>query len=177
MKAISLWQPWASAIAVGAKRYETRSWPAVAGGTLYSGWLAICASKRTKEPKKDGGRPLYEVMMDVLVRAPGSVARFEKMGLTTVGSHAVSGDYFIVNSENLPLGCVVAVAWLKACHNTQGLQITIEERAWGNYSPGRFAWEFSEVWRLNTPLPVRGEQKLFNVAMPANWQDQATKVF
>lgn len=26
MKAISLWQPWASAIAVGAKRVETRSW-------------------------------------------------------------------------------------------------------------------------------------------------------
>lgn len=30
MKAISLWQPWASLMAVGAKRYETRSW-----GTLY----------------------------------------------------------------------------------------------------------------------------------------------
>jgi hypothetical protein len=26
MKAITLWQPWASLIAIGAKKYETRSW-------------------------------------------------------------------------------------------------------------------------------------------------------
>ncbi len=26
MKAITLWQPWASLIAIGAKQYETRSW-------------------------------------------------------------------------------------------------------------------------------------------------------
>src|SRR3972149_12240119 len=40
MKAISLWQPWASLIAVGAKKYETRSWD-----TPYRGPLVICASK------------------------------------------------------------------------------------------------------------------------------------
>lgn len=163
MKAISLWQPWASAIAVGAKRYETRGWPAVAGGTLYSGWLAIHASKRTKEPKEQGGSQLSQKFGDILHVAPGSAERFNDAGF-----------HFW---ENLPLGSVVAVGWLKQCHNTQGLQVTVEEGCWGLYTPGRFAWEFSEVWRLNTPLPVRGEQKLFNVAMPANWQDQATKVF
>lgn len=41
MKAISLWQPWASAIAVGSKRLETRGWP-----TEYRGPLAIHAAKR-----------------------------------------------------------------------------------------------------------------------------------
>lgn len=41
MKAISLWEPWASAMAMGAKRIETRSWP-----TSYRGPLLICASKR-----------------------------------------------------------------------------------------------------------------------------------
>lgn len=40
MKAISLWQPWASLIAVGAKRFETRSW-----ATNYRGPLLICAAK------------------------------------------------------------------------------------------------------------------------------------
>jgi hypothetical protein len=44
MKAISLWEPWASAIAVGAKKIETRSWP-----TRYRGPLLICASKRTMD--------------------------------------------------------------------------------------------------------------------------------
>lgn len=40
MKALSLWQPWATLIAIGAKRYETRSW-----ATTYRGPLVICASK------------------------------------------------------------------------------------------------------------------------------------
>lgn len=40
MKAISLWEPWASLIAVGAKRFETRSW-----ATNYRGPLLICAAK------------------------------------------------------------------------------------------------------------------------------------
>lgn len=48
MKALSLWQPWASAIALGAKRVETRSWE-----TLYRGPLLIHAAKR---------RPVYELL-------------------------------------------------------------------------------------------------------------------
>lgn len=40
MRAISLWQPWASAIALGSKRIETRSW-----STSYRGPLAIHAAK------------------------------------------------------------------------------------------------------------------------------------
>jgi hypothetical protein len=41
MKAITLWQPWASAIATGLKHFETRSW-----GTTYRGQLAIHAARR-----------------------------------------------------------------------------------------------------------------------------------
>lgn len=40
MKALTLWQPWASLIAWGEKQYETRSW-----GTAYRGDLAIHAGK------------------------------------------------------------------------------------------------------------------------------------
>ncbi len=39
--AISLWEPWASAMAMGLKTIETRSWP-----TYFRGDLAICASRR-----------------------------------------------------------------------------------------------------------------------------------
>jgi hypothetical protein len=41
MKAISLWQPWASLMAMGLKKIETRSWP-----TKYRGPLLIHAAKR-----------------------------------------------------------------------------------------------------------------------------------
>ena len=43
MKALSLLQPWASLIAVGAKKIETRSW-----STKYRGPLAIHASRSNK---------------------------------------------------------------------------------------------------------------------------------
>ena len=41
MKAISLWQPWASAMALGLKKNETRHW-----GTAYRGPLLIHAAKK-----------------------------------------------------------------------------------------------------------------------------------
>jgi hypothetical protein len=41
MRAISLHQPWASAVALGAKTIETRHWP-----TDYRGPIAIHAAKR-----------------------------------------------------------------------------------------------------------------------------------
>jgi hypothetical protein len=44
MKAITIWQPWASLIACGTKKYETRSWP-----TKYRGPIAIHAA--AKEPR------------------------------------------------------------------------------------------------------------------------------
>ena len=49
MKAITLWQPWASLIAVGAKRIETRSW-----STNYRGPLAVHASLRRPEYQRIG---------------------------------------------------------------------------------------------------------------------------
>lgn len=41
MKAITLWQPWATLIAIGAKRIETRNWRAPA--SLNGQWIAIHA--------------------------------------------------------------------------------------------------------------------------------------
>jgi hypothetical protein len=47
MKAISLWQPWASAIPLGLKFVETRSW-----GTSYRGDLLICSAKKTSREQE-----------------------------------------------------------------------------------------------------------------------------
>lgn len=45
MKAISLWQPWASLMAEGLKRNETRHW-----ATSYRGPILIHATKRMEAP-------------------------------------------------------------------------------------------------------------------------------
>lgn len=58
MKAISLWQPWASAMMRGAKRYETRSW-----STEYRGDLVICSAKRKPSLEECGDKETYDVAM------------------------------------------------------------------------------------------------------------------
>lgn len=46
MKALTIWQPWASLIVSGVKAIETRSWRA-----LYRGPLAIHAAARVHDPR------------------------------------------------------------------------------------------------------------------------------
>lgn len=58
IKAISLWQPWASLVAAGVKMHETRHWP-----TSYRGPIAICAAKTVDT----AGAP-YELCRAVLGR-------------------------------------------------------------------------------------------------------------
>lgn len=167
MKALSLWQPWASAMAVGAKRIETRSWPAVASGHAFRGWVAIHASKRTHWPKD----------------APAAVSgmslenTFEYHLRISLESYQLFvGNGFGVFSS-LPMGAVVAVGWMNYCESTTDLKVSELEAMWGGYEAGRYGWVFSEMWRLNDPMPARGKQKLFDLDMPANWQAASTRVF
>jgi DNA N-6-adenine-methyltransferase (Dam)/ASCH domain len=48
LKAISLWQPWASLISLGLKHYETRSWK-----TNYRGKLLICSTAANSKQHKE----------------------------------------------------------------------------------------------------------------------------
>lgn len=50
LRTISLWQPWASAMASGIKRNETRSW-----FLGHRGDLVICSAKRKPTPEEVGG--------------------------------------------------------------------------------------------------------------------------
>ena len=57
MKAISLWQPWASAIALGAKRIETRSWMVYPNRPLHrTADLHHPGLRRNADPRRRHGR-------------------------------------------------------------------------------------------------------------------------
>lgn len=136
MKAISLWQPWATLIAIGAKQIETRSW-----ATSYRGPIAIHAAKRKVK------RELIELARDIDFQAAFGTANL----------------YPLLN--DLPLGAIVAVAELVACVPVEKLspKTGLGGEFWfGNYAPGRFGWMLSNVRALQA-IPYRGEQGLFNV--------------
>jgi len=146
MKALSIIQPWASLIAVGAKRIETRSW-----GTGYRGPLVIHASKKFGPDERDyASRGLF---LDAL----------EPHYLLRPYPDLFEGAVV----PELQVGCIVATANLVDClamddpFSEDGLadwvhKLSEQERAFGLYEPERFGWFFEDIVRLETPVPAKG---------------------
>lgn len=151
MKAISLWQPWATFIASGAKKIETRSW-----STGYRGPIAIHAAKRKilKEIKELAEYEDYRAALGIPVQEEEDSeieAAVDKM-------------------LALPYGVIIAVATLKDCiavSNVNRTELRRDHGGWcecdlGNYGSGRYGWLLEDV-RAIEPIPYKGEQGLFDV--------------
>lgn len=144
IKCLSLWQPYASLIALGAKRIETRSW-----ATSYRGPLAIQAAKTNEGFEYCG---VFRSKTEFVFHEPfRSVLR---------PHFATLGD--------LPRGAIVAVVELVDCKPSEELvsDLTAQERAFGDYSLNRFGWVLDNILALPAPVPQRGAQGLFNVPTP-----------
>jgi activating signal cointegrator 1 len=137
VKAISLWQPWATAIACGAKRIETRGW-----ATNYTGRIAIHAAKKWD-------RDLEATFWNLLHDQP----EFHEL---------MRKDHF--DPRHLPLGAVIATATLECVRRTEDLRDTLSplERALGNYEDGRCGWMLSDIVAFERPIYTRGYQQLWN---------------
>lgn len=149
IKALTLWQPWASLVACGAKKIETRSW-----STTYRGPLAIHAAGKWNTELlsmlsiwqiQTGLAPLIGMLLDL-------------------SKQTWSG----VKEEHLPRGAVIAVCNLIDCVPTDDLtqkQIGTE-RYFGDFSLGRYAWILEDVRQLPEPIPAKGRQGLWNWEVP-----------
>jgi activating signal cointegrator 1 len=133
MKALTVMQPWATLVALGAKRIETRSW-----STSYRGPLAIHASSRISREAA------------VICREPPF-----REALAAGGYDEESGS--VINPFGLPLGAVIAVATLVDVQRITREHAPAEpERSFGDYAPGRFAWLLDHVRRLPEPVAAKG---------------------
>jgi hypothetical protein len=153
IKAVTLTQPWASLIALGAKRIETRSWR-----THYRGPLAIHAAK---------GLPTGLRIGQELVLGDWRVER-DRGGLILRNADPEFRPY------RLPTSVIVAVTTLFQVRSTDSLECapSDEERALGDYSTGRYAWSLSNIAPLTTPVHgVRGRLGLWNWTPPAGLLD------
>jgi hypothetical protein len=82
------------------------------------------------------------------------------------GGHFTSPTYSFQQTR----GKVLAVAQLVACVSTSTLRIpggvyplSDDELAFGDFSPGRYAWILSNVQRLLEPIPARGALGLWEL--------------
>lgn len=153
MIAISLWQPWASAIAVGLKTIETRGWAARCVGSR----IAIHAAKRNT--------PDQRAWWMHNVKGCGDIVDLNAHAFHENGIH----DW-----TDLPFGAVVCTAQLTDVLPTVHLVNRGRvpegglEHCWGNYQEfdtdserPRFGWLLSDIERLATPAPAKGWQNFF----------------
>lgn len=127
--AISLWQPYASLPLFDLKPWETRKRPYPA---KYHGQRVLVASTKAFTPSN-----VLPVALDELCA--------DRLG----------GDY----ERTLPRGVALYTIVLKACERTDDgvAKVPPELLCTGDFSPGRWMWEWGDVEPLN-PFPVRGGQ-------------------
>lgn len=136
MKALSLIQPWASLVVMGAKKYETRSW-----NTSFRGRLLIHASKK-KDPlsmnlcmiepfyKHIGGlRGWYDLPFGAII----GECELESTDMTEKIEHFLLNDGF-----------------------------DLDEISFGNYSKGRRAWKLINPIQYQNPIKYQGQLNIWN---------------
>lgn len=149
MKAITLTQPWATLVAIGAKRIETRGW-----STSYRGPLAIHAGKGLGPV---GGK---KGLMSLCRSEP---FRSVLLAAGILGTPALPLGAIVATCE---LVAVVETAWFTTHDYWPAYPLTDQERAFGDYTPGRFAWLLADVKPLPDPIPAKGALGLWD------WQVQ-----
>jgi hypothetical protein len=73
------------------------------------------------------------------------------------------GSAHLKEPENWAFGKIVAVAELSDCVPVEELSPDPVERAFGDYTPGRFGWRLASIVRLHVPVPARGLQGLWPI--------------
>lgn len=143
MRALTILQPWSSLIAIGAKRIETRSWT-----TNYRGPLAIHAGK---------GGTAFEVGLTFTepFKSVLNAAGYKFFSVLPRGALIATGQLVSV----IPVYKITQQGFYEwagpdACEYR--FELTDQERAFGDYSFGRYAWLLADVQELLKPVPARG---------------------
>ena len=146
MKCISLWQPWATLVVLGEKRIETRSWP-----TKHRGRMAIHAAKKWSWYQK------HICTTEPFLSILNSRGYNPNNAMKELDFGAVIGSVELLDCQRIPV-----------FHNYDLNKlfdqcISEKERAFGDFSWGRFAWQLDLPIHFDDPIPYRGRQGFFKI--------------
>ncbi len=141
MKCFSYRQPWASLVMLQEKRVETRS----QNFTVLAGrWHAVHASR--------------------------TFTRVERALLSTEPFQARLADHGITEwnrtQATMPMGAILGVAFCGWIRPTIDVSITEQERAFGDYTKGRWAFGITQVFALADPILYVGRLGVWDLPAP-----------
>lgn len=147
MKALTIWQPWATLLASGKKHIETRS-----KKINYRGEILIHSAKKTYID----GISLMELETREYLR--------EALNLPQIKRESDWTEY----TKRLSCGVIVGKAMITDCKFIDSeyadfiKNICPAEYAFGDFTPGRYAWVMEEPVLFDNPIPASGSQGLWN---------------
>ena len=160
LRALTLWQPWASLIAAGFKTVETRSWEP--SSSCIGELLVIHAGKRVQ---RKGLNPQTEAAMagwygrnwDTTVPCGAAIAVVRLAGAFRVAWHK---SYYEEDGEER------VYAYPRYSYpdsDIQGRRVCTDP--FGDFAAGRWVWLLEDVQPLEAPLPMRGGQRIWTAEL------------
>jgi len=178
IKALTLWQPWASLIALGIKFIETRSW-----STKYRGPLAIHAGMKLPPTslldvgdwricydRADRGARIpfmvdathYGYQLPKWLQFGAVVATCELVDVVPIETTLTSLSALVIISDG---SLIYAKRTKEQYFLLPGSRDVTDQLPYGDFSPGRFAWILSDINPLSVPIPAKGKQGLWELEM------------
>jgi hypothetical protein len=136
MKVISIWQPWATLIVHGFKFFETRTWAppkSVIGQRIGIAATKNVLPKQVKAFNEEEFQFFYQTL---------DLPAFEELPKGYLLGTVILDSFEQVDPEFLD-------------------DITREERSYGWFVEGGYAWRLTKPERLEHPIPIKGAQGLF----------------
>ncbi len=159
MKVLSLQQPWASLVVMGAKRIETRSWapkdPAILEQIIREGILIHASKKWNKELSNLSEQPPFWDYMKKYWPEHETYTPFSKIPLGAIIGKVdflQSGkteSFVSISEDKIKSGWAAEINWE-------------EELQFGDYSAGRKGWLLKKPIEFETPVKCDGALSLWD---------------
>ena len=155
MDAMTLYQPWASGLALGDKINETRDW--CPPRRLIGSRLAIHAGRRRLRVNERTAPELHRAITESnLAREYGPDWHGKLPRGAVVATALVTGLFYVARRRGDQLA-------LEGYGESPG---DVRPDPWGDFRPGRWIWTLRDVVRLDPPVPAIGGRKIWRWEPP-----------
>ncbi len=153
IRGLSLRQPYASLVAIGEKRIETRSFARKYHGPIAiassAAWKRAARLRATEDPTFFAAWKRHRDLIDDVGQLPlGAIIAVARIVEYIPTEAIIAADNGRPPRRHLTLG---------------GFRCGVSEIEFGDYQPNRFGWLLADVHRLALPVPCKGALGLWKI--------------